>query len=380
MLLVERHLIKSSHTLYSECDKLSFLTKNLYNAANYIYRQNFFAQKTTDAMAVYHQLKNGVDYQAIPAKVGQEVLRMLFKAWQSYYAAHREYLTNPSKFKSPPKIPNYKGSIKDRSNGRYVVSYNNQAISKKSLKKGLIHPSQTNIYLKTQVKKAEQVRIIPKKNCYIIEVVYEQEIAQETLPKNRIAAIDLGVNNWATLSTNLQDYQPKIYDGRAIKAVNQYANKETACLQSCLKEPTITKRISKIWVKRNLKMDYYLHCTSKAIITELVRNKIGKLIIGWNSGLKDSINIGKINNQKFVNMPHKKLIEQLKYKGLLAGIEVIETEESYTSKCSAMVGERSRTIDLEPIEKHDHYLGKRIKRGLFKTATGQLINADLNVR
>jgi putative transposase len=177
------------------------------------------------------------------------------------------------------------------------------------------------------------VRIIPKKNCYIIEVVYEQEIAQETLPKNRIGAIDLGVNNLATLSTNLPNYKPKIYDGRAIKAVNQYANKETARLQSCLKEPTITKRISKIWVKRNFKMDYYLHCTSKAIITELVRNKIGKLIIGWNRGLKDSINIGKINNQKFVNIPHKKLIEQLKYKGLLAGIEVIETEESYTSKC-----------------------------------------------
>jgi putative transposase len=80
--------------------------------------------------------------------VGQEVLRMLFKSWQSYYAAHREYLTNPSKFKSAPKIPNYKGNIKDRSNGRYVVSYNNQAISKKYLKLGLIHPSQTNIYLK----------------------------------------------------------------------------------------------------------------------------------------------------------------------------------------------------------------------------------------
>ncbi len=117
-------------------------------------------------------------------------------------------------------------------------------------------------------------------------------------------------------------------------------------------------------------MDYYLHCTSKAIIVELVNNQIGKLIIGWNKDFKDSINMGKINNQKFVNIPHKKLIEQLKYKGLLAGIEVIETEESYTSKCSA--------IDLEPIKKHDNYLGKRIKRGLFKTATCQLINSDLN--
>jgi len=88
MLLVERHLIKSTHPLYSECDRLSFLAKNLYNAANYIYRQNFFANQRTSACAVYHQLKNGVDYKALPPKIGQEVLRMLFKAWQSYYAAN----------------------------------------------------------------------------------------------------------------------------------------------------------------------------------------------------------------------------------------------------------------------------------------------------
>jgi predicted site-specific integrase-resolvase len=182
MLLVERHLIKSNHAFYQECDNLSFLAKNLYNAANYIYRQNFFANQKTDAVAVYHQLKNGTDYKALPAKISQEVLRMLFKNWQSYYAAHREYLADPSKFKAPPKIPNYKGSIKDRSNGRYVVSYNNQAISKRELKKGIIHPSQTNIYLTTQVKKAEQVRIIPKKKSYIIEVVYEKEITVSPQP------------------------------------------------------------------------------------------------------------------------------------------------------------------------------------------------------
>jgi len=281
-----------------------------------------------------------------------------------------EYLANPTKFTSPAKIPNYKGSVKDRSNGRYVVSYNNQAISKKSLKKGIIHPSKTNIYLKTKVKKAEQVRIIPQKNVYIIEVVYEQEIAEKPLPKFRVAAIDLGLNNLATLSTNIPNEPPKIYDGRALKAVNQYANKETARLQAKLKETRITKKIRQIWQKRNQKMDYYLHCTSKAIIAELVINQIGTLIIGWNQDFKDSINLGKINNQKFVNIPHKRLIEQLKYKGLLAGIEVKLTEESYTSKCSA--------LELETLKKQKNYLGKRIKRGLFKTSGGKLINADLN--
>ena len=121
-------------------------------------------------------------------------------------------------FNQTISIFNYKGDVQDRSNGRYVVSYNNQAISLKSLKQGLIHPSQTNIYVKTKVKKPEQVRIIPKNKAYVIEVVDEQFVTQSSLPEKRIAALDLGLNNLATLSSNLPNYQPKIYDGRALKS------------------------------------------------------------------------------------------------------------------------------------------------------------------
>ncbi|NEO54193.1 MAG: hypothetical protein F6K54_14545 [Okeania sp. SIO3B5] len=125
MLLVTHNLIKKNHSLFADCDSLSFLTKNLYNTANYLCRQNFFNSKTTNANTVYYQLKNSHDYLVWPSKVSQEIIRMFLKEWQGYYSAYREYKAFPSKFKALPKIPNYQGSAGDRSNGRYVVSYNN---------------------------------------------------------------------------------------------------------------------------------------------------------------------------------------------------------------------------------------------------------------
>jgi len=169
----------------------------------------------------------------------------------------------------------------------------------------------------------------------------------------------------------LPEYQPKIYDGRAIKSVNQYCNKKVGKLKSLLGgKQKSSQGIKRLWQKRNQQVDYYLHCTSSAIISELVNHQIGSLIIGWNRQFKDSINIGRVNNQNFVSVPHYRLIEQLKYKGALAGIEVITVEESYTSKCSA--------LDLEPLKKQKTYRGKRVKRGLFKSANSVLLNADLN--
>ena len=372
MQLVERHIIKPTHRFYGEIDRLSFLTKNLYNAANYIYRQNFFAGKRTDATAVYHALKDTVDYKAIPAKVASDVLRRLFRAWQSYYASIIAYQKDPDSFKASPSIPKYKGTPGNRSDGRYVVGYNYQAVSKKALKKGLANPSKTNIYVPTSVNyKIDEIRLIPRTGCYYIEIVYTREDSNEKLPGNHIAAIDLGLNNLATLTTNVPGYQPKIYDGRAIKAANQYCHKKNAVHRSFLAKNQFTSaRIKRLWHKRNCKVDYYLHTTSRGIINELVSNRIGKLIVGWNRDFKDKINIGKVNNQKLATIPHYRLVEQLKYKGELAGIEVIEHEESYTSKCSA--------LDLEPIKKHQKYQGRRVKRGLFKTAEGKLINADMN--
>ncbi|WP_013322829.1 RNA-guided endonuclease InsQ/TnpB family protein [Gloeothece verrucosa] len=375
MQLVERHIIKPGHKYYHEADRLCFLAKNLYNCANYIYRQNFFRGVGTNAIEVYHQLKTCPDYQALPAKVAQNVLRLVLKNWISYYQALKAYEITPEKFLGKPKIPRYRGTISlNREDGRYVVGYNHQAISKKFFKKKIAHPSGTNIYLPTKASSIDEIRIVPRTGCYVIEVVYPvEEGSQPAKCKNpqRIAAIDLGLNNLATMTYNVPGLKPVIYDGRAIKSANQYANKKNAQLRSLLPSNQYrSKRLDALWLKRNLKVEYYLHTTSRAIINDLVANQIGVLVIGWNQGFKDSINLGRVSNQKFVSIPHKKLIEQLQYKGSLLGIEVVLTEEAYTSKCSA--------LDNEPIKKHSIYKGKRVHRGLFRTATGKKINADIN--
>ena len=371
MQLVERHVIKPNHRFYREADRLSWLCKNLYNSANYIYRQNFFATQQTNAVAVYHALKKSPDYKALPAKVAQSTLGLVLKAWNSYYLAVRNYQEDPTKFKAAPKIPHYKGSRdRKREDGRYVVVFNCQSVSKRALKKGYARPSGTNIWLPSKVTSILEIRIVPKVGCYVVEVVYEK-LEQPLQVNQRVAAIDLGLNNLATLTYNVPGLVPTIFDGRAVKSTNQYCNQVSSVLKSLLPAAQKnSKKIAKLWHKRNCKVDYYLHTTSSAIIKELVNHQIGLLAIGWNQDFKDGIKTAKVNNQNFTCIPHRRFVQMLQYKGQIAGIKVVLVEESYTSKCSA--------LDWEPIQQHSDYIGSRVKRGLFRTKTGRFINADVN--
>ncbi len=372
MQLVQKHLIKRSHQYWKECDKLSFASKNLYNAANYIYRQNFFKGNPTNAIEVYHSLKESADYKALPAKVAQGTLRLLLRNWTSYWAAIKSYQKQPGNFSGAPKIPGYKGNRKNgREDGRYLVSYNGQAFSKKLLKEGIVNPSGTQIYISTSLRSIDEIRIVPKKGYYVIELIYSSDKDIPKLPPLRVAALDIGINNLATVTYNQKGLQPVIYDGKALKSANQYANKRNAFLQSQLPPNQFSsKRIDKLFLKRNNKVDYYLHNTSRAIINDLVSQNIGVLVVGWNEGFKHSPNLGKVNNQKFVCIPHQRLIQQLQYKGEMAGIDVVVISEAYTSKCSY--------LDNEPVCQHETYAGRRVKRGLFKTANNLTINADVN--
>ncbi len=383
MQLIERHILRPNHRFYAEADKLCFLSKNLYNCGNYIYRQNFFAGQQTNALAVYHTLKAGVDYKALPAKVAQNTLGRLLLSWTSYYKAQRKYTEDPSSFKAAPQIPSFKGSVsKQRADGRYVVVYNCQAVSKKALKKGYANPSGSSIQLKTKATAIDEIRIVPRKGCYLVEVVYTKT-EEKSQDAKRVAAIDIGLNNLATLTFNVPKITPKIYDGRALKSCNQYSNKQNAILRKLLPKNAISsQRLNRLWHKRNCKVDYYLHKTSCAIVKELVHHQIGLLIIGWNKDFNDEINSeqsssptnsstnSSVINPKFISIPHKCLITQLQYKAQLAGIQVVITEENYTSKCSS--------VDLEAIAKHSSYQGSRVKRGLFRTKSGKCINADVN--
>ncbi|MEG4109243.1 transposase [Microcoleus sp. S13_C5] len=371
MQLVERHVIKPNHRFYREADRLFLLCKNLYNSANYIYRQNFFASQPTNALAVYHALKTSPDYTALRVKVAQTTLGLVLKAWTSYYLVVRNYQEDPTKFKAAPKIPHYKSSrdIK-RDDGRYVVVFNCQAASKRALKKGYARPSGTNIWLPSKVTSIREIRIVPKVGGYVVEVLYKK-LEQPLQVNQRVAVIDLGLNNLATLTYNVPGLVPTIYDGRAVKSTNQYCSQVSSALKSSLPVAQKTsKKLAKLWHKDNCKVDYYLHTTSSVSIKELVNHQIGGLAIGWNHDFKEGINTGKVNNQNFACIPHCQFVQMLQYKGQLVGIKVVLVEESYTSKCSA--------LDWEPIQQHSDYIGSRLKTGLFRTKTGRFINADVN--
>lgn len=374
MQLVEAQVIKKSDSRYELLDNLCFHTKNLYNAALYEIRQYYFeTKKYLNYYAVDKKFKREKkkEYYTLPVKVSQQVLRSVDKNFKSFFGILRSEKTK-GKRKS---IPNYL----DKTKGRFIATFTIQAISKKGLNKGIIKLSCVDCEFNIKVNPLciNQVRIIPRNGYYKVEVIYTVQEKKQKEDNKRYAAIDLGVNNLATVSSNV--VKPYIVNGRPLKSINQYANKKVAQLQH---EIDITKDESrknnlieqkyKIFYKRDNKVNNYLHKASRFIVNQLVFNKIHTLIVGKNNDWKQEANIGRKNNQNFINIPHSHFVDMLKYKCKLEGINVVITEENYTSKCSF--------LDNEKICKHAdrEYAGKRIKRGLFRSANNKLINADLN--
>nr|WP_274532114.1 transposase [Ktedonobacter racemifer] len=220
--------------------------------------------------------------------------------------------------------------------------------------------------------------MVPRNGFYVVEVVYKKEVKQADVNPAYYAGIDIGINNLGALTSNKPGFRPVLVNGRPVKSVNQFYNKRKADLQSKLGHTGTTRRMERIANKRNRRIDHYIHTTSKRIIDLLVKEQIGVLCIGKNDGWKQEANMGKRNNQHFVQIPHARFIDMLIYKARLVGISVIITEESYTSKASL--------LDLDPLPVHDPnnnneehtFSGKRVKRGLYRASDGRRLNADVN--
>ena len=376
MQLVERHKIKPSHRFWQQIDELCFLSKNLYNYANYQLRQSFIFNKIyLGYNQLYHLVKTTADYKALPAKVSQQVLRLLDKNWKSFFEANKAYQANPNKFKGRLGLPKYK----DKAKGRNVLIYTIQAISKKGLNKGIVELSGTDICLPTKVKNIAQARIVPRMGEYVVEIIYQREENHTAINKEAIAAIDIGVDNLAALTSNQTGFMPILINGRPLKSLNQFYNKNKAQLCSKLKgKQQTSNRIQRLTALRNNRVDTYLHQSSRWIIDHLDKQGIGKLIIGKNRGWKQKINNGKKNNQSFVSIPHARFVEMLTYKAQLKGIEVIITEESYTSKASFLNLDYIPTYKSEEAKIHK-FSGYRESRGMYKIkGEKKRINADVN--
>ena len=367
MKLVERHIINRRHKLFAEIDALCFASKNLYNQANYQIRQEFFKTGQVLRYGRLDKLLQATEaYKSLPAKVSQQVLILLTTNWQAFLRASEAYKTQPEKFHARPKIPNYK----DKQHGRNILVYTIQAISKPYLKKRLVHLSKTTITFPTQHTNIHQVRIVPRLDHYVIEVVYELA-EQPACPNGSIVGVDIGLANLAAVTSNKAGVAPFLINGRPLKAYNAYFNKCRAKLQAALgQQQTMTRQLQRLTHKRNCKIAHYLHQASKFLIEQLRTHDVRTLVIGKNPEWKQAINLGRRSNQNFVAIPHAQFIAQLQYKAQLAGIEVIIVEESYTSKCSF--------LDHEQLGHHESYLGKRVHRGLFRSAQGTLLNADIN--
>jgi putative transposase len=387
MQLTEQHVIKRNDPRFAIIDTAAFKSKNLYNAALYEMRQAFIFQrkrlsyKQMDKLMQQHEA-----YRVLPAKVSQQVLKQVDEAWTSYFEACESYREDPSKFRGHPKLPKYK----HKTEGRNLLVYTMQAISggqtggKKTLQRGIIRPSQLPISVQTKQDPAtiNQVRIIPRNEHYVVEVIYSKEPVQAQVDPSFCVAIDLGVTNVAAITSNRVGFVPRLVNGRTLKAMNQWYNKRMKELKLCLpkeERERVTKQMEQITTKRSRQVNHYLHAASKRIIDFLVEQGVGTIIVGKNPLWKQETGMGRRNNQNFVAIPHARFIDMLTYKASLVGIQVEAQEESYTSKASF--------LDLDPLpiykpndETEYTFSGKRIGRRnrLYRTKDKRIICADVN--
>ncbi|WP_287281141.1 transposase [Okeania sp. SIO2G5] len=277
------------------------MSKNLFNLANYHERQYFFENKKKLSFnQLYHLVSKSYDDQALPTKVSKQIIRRLDSAWSSYFAALKAWPKQRHKFLVRPKITKYKNKTK----GRNILVYYHESIDKKNLKKGRCNLSMSELKIPRSQKSIIEVRIVQKSSCYMIEILSEK--SEKTTDNQQVAGRDLGVNNLMAVTTNQTGVAPLLINSRPLKAINTLDNKKLSLIQSQLKtknHQNSSNRLNALTHKRNCRVENYLHTASKRVIDWCEVHQIGTLIIGQNEKWKQSINLGKKNNQQFVNIP-----------------------------------------------------------------------------
>ena len=378
MQLTERHLIKPSHELYRTLDDLTFKAKNLYNHGLYLYRQSYFEHKKTpdvptltwEAIDKSLRAQKHADVCALPSKVANAVLKNLGENISSFWKLVR--LKNKGGLCHKPKLPHYL----HKTEGRFPLSFNYQTFGKKRGANGelFLCPKGINLPIPTKVANPKQVRVVPDRNNFIIEVTYN---ADERAPKStsKYAGIDLGVDNFATVTFSTEN-SPLIIKGLELKSVNQGYNRLIAKAQSLLPDSQKTsKPIHRLWSRRSWILKTKIHQMTAFLSMLFDEMQVEKVFIGKNTGWKQNLPFGKKVKQRFAYLPYETFIEQLRYKCKLRGITVIVQEESYTSKASFLDGD---VIPVYGEVENPQFSGRRIKRGLYRSGDGRLINADVN--
>ena len=363
----EQHNIKYGTDFYKFVDEMCFKSKNLYNYANYIIRQEFI---NNGNWIKYNQLfqlvKESEPYKDIGNNTGQGTLRILDKNWKAFFKAIKDWKKNPSKYLGKPKIPKYKDK-----DGRFLLSLDSNKVK---LKDGYVYfawkpfKPYNNMFKTNAQERILQCRFIPRCGKYVMEIVYEIEVPDISETSDRVAAIDIGVDNFITMVNNIGE-NPIAVKGGVIKSINQFYNKQKANIQSELKKVNgkdWSKKLQKLTDKRYEMIKYQMHCISKYVVDWCVLYGIDTLIVGHNDEWKQK----KQGMQNFTYIPYELFIQMLAYKCENNGIRFIENEEAYTSGTSF--------LDNEDPVKENYNKERRVHRGLFIADCGKKINADVN--
>ena len=360
--------------------RLCHQVKNLYNRSNYLIKQALTkSNKFLNYYELNKLLKSEECFTVLPAHTAQHTLKLLVRNWKAYFRALKEWKTHPEKFYAQPRVPRYKPK-----DGEGVAIVTNQQTR---LRNGwLILPKKVGFYYKTRLTarcRLKEVRVVPRKVGYTLEVVYEKILPKHIEKRTRKGAIDLGTKNLITFVDNLGSQPIVVKDhGKGIKSIIQYYQKKQKELRALYVQQQKKKRLKnqqrliygpayyKLREKYRKKLKNALHHLTTYLIELFAERNLHEVIIGYNPKWKQQVNLGKKKTQMFVNIPFLKIINLLKYKAEERGILIDTVLENYTSKCSF--------LDNEFPQKRAKYAGKRHPRGIFTSAHGQQINADVN--
>ena len=353
--------------------------KNLYNRANYLVKQ--FLNKQGKLLSYYdlNSLLNQEEcYRILPAQTAQHTLKLLCRNWKGYFRAIEEWKKTPAAFFAMPQPPNYKAK-----NGELVAIFTNQQA--RIVNGWLVLPKKVSFYYKTRLTSRttlKEVRIIPRRVGYTLELVYEKILPKQRRRHTRKGAIDLGSINLVTFVDNLGNRPIVIKDhGKGIRSIIQYYLKKQTQLRleyvkqqkdrlNQQKKIVYSPAYYKLREKWRKKFKDANHKLTRYLVNLWVERNLHEIIIGYNEKWKQNVHFQKKVTQMFVAIPFMKIINQLRYKAAEKGIKIELVPEKYTSKCSF--------LDNEFPEKRQNYAGRRITRGLFRSAQGFLINADVN--
>ena len=381
-LRVERIVVRQGHEAFKASAYCCQIARRIKNATHYLINH----EKKPNGKPLGHSdadkwlKKNNTElYKKLPAAMSQRTTQICGQEWASFRESIKDFAKNPNSDKARPRPPKYAhraSTLHIGRNGFKVVE--GVLVFADNILPNIVTSFGFSQNWNEKVDKtiAQEVRVIPQGNCFVVELVYNPIKLQEVgsfcllLDKDRKAGIDLGVNNLIALATDQQGLRPVLINGKPLKSINAWYNKRAAELRAQGKYDYL-QIISN---KRYNRIRDHLHKASRYVVDYCVSNNIGTLVIGHNKGWKQDINIGKVNNQKFVNIPHSILIEQIKYKAYALGIKVIVREESYTSKASALDNDFIPDHGDKVIPK---FSGRRVKRGLYKSKHG-ILNADVN--